>query len=88
MEYILGIILAILSGLGVLGFRVLQENKSLKERAANEKAQAAVNEWADKIKQVEEKVNEDQRDYDKAKSDFNENHPGSEPLPPGGKESS
>lgn len=78
-------IYAILASIGALLawlYRLVQQNGDLKQKAAQEAAKKAITEWSDQVVKLEGKINEDTRDYENAKEEFN-NHAGAKPIPPG-----
>ncbi len=75
MNYIWSSIVAIILALGAWIFKLVSDNKSLKQYAANQAAQSKIQEWQDKISTIESKVTEDERNYEEARKQFNTNNP-------------
>ncbi len=72
-------ILTVLGAIAAWVYHLLNQNSKLKVKVAEESAKNMIKEWAD---QLHGKIQEDERDYEKAKSEFNNKH-GSDPLSPG-----
>lgn len=71
-------ILILLGVLGsVLGYiwKILTDNKRLREKSATDESTQKVKEWQDKIAAVEGKVSEDERNYEDLKKKFDTNNP-------------
>lgn len=74
MIYLISSILAVLGVVAGYIYKLFNENRSLKEKAANDAAVEKTKEWNDKIKVLDGKVSEDERDYEAAKKEFDDNN--------------
>lgn len=74
MTYLIGSVLGILGIIAGYIYKLFKENQSLKEKAANDAAAEKNKEWNDKIKILDGKVSEDERDYEAAKKRFDDNN--------------
>lgn len=70
MTYVIAAILAILSGLSAWIYSLVRQNKSLKEAAVNADLVNKNKEWSDKIKGIEDRIKESEKDYEEAKRNF------------------
>ncbi len=75
MIYTVGAILAALGSLAAWVYHLLQKVQTLKETSAQRDQEDHAKEWTDKINQQNSTIEEDIRNYEKAKSDFNNNPP-------------
>lgn len=78
-------ILAIIAGLGAAFawiFKLIKDNDVLKNNVAGHANEIEFLEKKAELKRMDGTLAEEERDYEKAKEEFN--HPGSKPLPPGG----
>lgn len=75
MIYTVGAILAALGSLAAWVYHLLQKVQTLKETAAQRDQADHTKEWIDKINQQNSTIEEDIRNYEKAKSDFNSDNP-------------
>lgn len=78
---IYAIIAAVIAALAWV-YNLIRQNGKLKEKAAEEAAKKAIQEWQEKILKMETTIKEDERDYEDAKKDFDSKNsaPGSRPI--------
>lgn len=62
-------------------YKVVMENKQLKENASLQKSMAEVEKLQDQVNNLNNSISEEERDYEKKKSSFNTNNGGSNPPP-------
>jgi len=74
MIYTIAGIIAALGSIGAWIYSLLQQNRSLKDTAAQTQASDAIKEWADKIAVTDGNVKEEIKDYEKLKETFNANN--------------
>jgi hypothetical protein len=75
MIYIITAILAALSGLAAWVYKLINENKSLKDLSAQRDAADHIKEWHDRITQQNGVVEEDIRNYEESKKKFHTDWP-------------
>jgi len=74
MIYTIAGIIAALGSIGAWIYSLLQQNRSLKDTAAQTQAADTIKEWSDKIAAVDGNVTEEIKDYEKLKETFNANN--------------
>ena len=74
MIYTIAGIIAALGSIGAWIYSLLQQNRSLKDTAAQTQASDTIKEWADKIAVTDGNVKEEIKDYEKLKETFNANN--------------
>ncbi len=72
MIYTIAAILAALGSLAAWIYNLLHQNESLKYQVEQQKANAEIREWQDKIDKQKTKISEDMRNYEEAKRSLND----------------
>lgn len=75
MIYLVTTIFAVLASIAAWIYKLVLENKSLKESKVELIMMQNLKEWEDKIAASSAKIKEDEVDYDTAKKQFNTNNP-------------
>ena len=71
----LAIILSVLSAAAAWIYKLITENKNLKEKAANDAANEKVKEWSDQIKKLDDRISEEEKDYEEKRNKFISDNP-------------
>ncbi len=72
MIYTIGAILAAIASLAAWVYKLIQQNRGLKEEAARRDIAIGMQEWHDKIQMLSGNVTEDIKDYEKSKDALND----------------
>lgn len=84
MSYLILTLVSVLGGVFAFIYKLLQDNRTLKTTIATHEAMREQDRLQQKFNDTQSRLTVEERDYEKAKSEFE--HPGSAPLPPGGKQ--
>lgn len=75
MIYTITALIGILGAIGAWIYKLLNDNRSLKDKITLHESANKISEWANKLKDIEKRVQEDERDYEESKKTFDSNNP-------------